>query len=307
MPRPRTWTDADLRTAVAASTTYREVQRRLGLGSGSSHVAIRVRIAELGIDDQHLRDAARKRRTQRAHARRQREAAAARPRDRRTWSDDDLRAAVASATNLNGVFKELGLSVGGDQWLTMQDHVRRLGLDTTHWKRPLPATAPSRARSWTDDDLVEAVKGARSYAEVCRRLDVRGGGGHATVKARIEQLGLDTRHLRGQAWARGETNPAGRARRPLDEILVVDSTHRDTNRLKRRLIEEGMLEPRCSRCGITEWNGEPAPLQLDHINGDRRDNRRGNLRILCANCHAQTSTFGARNRGRYALAPEEAG
>lgn len=53
------------------------------------------------------------------------------------------------------------------------------------------------------------------------------------------------------------------------------------------------------RCGISEWNGVPAPLQLDHVNGDRRDNRLENLRILCPNCHAQTDTWCGRNMGRH--------
>ncbi len=39
------------------------------------------------------------------------------------------------------------------------------------------------------------------------------------------------------------------------------------------------------------------PLELDHINGDRDDNRLGNLRVICPNCHAQTPTYRGRNIG----------
>ncbi|MGB1107008.1 MAG: HNH endonuclease signature motif containing protein [Candidatus Puniceispirillaceae bacterium] len=51
----------------------------------------------------------------------------------------------------------------------------------------------------------------------------------------------------------------------------------------------------CSGCGIKDWNGQPISLQLDHINGDNKDNRLENVRWLCPNCHSQTSTWGTRN------------
>ena len=46
------------------------------------------------------------------------------------------------------------------------------------------------------------------------------------------------------------------------------------------------------------WNGQQLGMILDHINGNRNDNRAENLRYLCPNCDAQLPTRGGRNRGR---------
>jgi hypothetical protein len=53
---------------------------------------------------------------------------------------------------------------------------------------------------------------------------------------------------------------------------------------------------KCLHCKIDQiWNGKPLVFQLDHINGDRSNNERVNLRALCPNCHTQTETFGSRS------------
>ena len=53
---------------------------------------------------------------------------------------------------------------------------------------------------------------------------------------------------------------------------------------------------RCHTCNLEEWQGEPIPLELDHINGDGTDNTIGNTRIICPNCHAQTHNYKSKNK-----------
>jgi transposase-like protein len=99
------------------------------------------------------------------------------------------------------------------------------------------------------------------------------------------------------AWAaavrRGDITPRSRLI-PLHTLLVLG---RPTNRghLKARLLAEGLKEDRCEECGIADWQGKPLNMQLHHVNGSGTDNRLENLRLLCANCHSQTDTYGGRN------------
>lgn len=56
---------------------------------------------------------------------------------------------------------------------------------------------------------------------------------------------------------------------------------------------------RCTQCG---WSGtnpvtRRTTLNIDHEDGDSTNNLRSNLRVLCPNCHSQTPTYGALNKG----------
>ena len=148
-------------------------------------------------------------------------------------------------------------------------------------------------RNYTDADFIEAWTTSGSVRQVLGKLGlVEAGGNYACAKKRADALGLTKEHMHGQTWNKGKkVGP----KRPVEEYL---SNQRpiQSYQLKNRLLAEGLKQHKCECCGITEWNGQSTPIELDHIDGNRYNNTIENLRILCPNCHAQTDTYRGKNK-----------
>jgi 5-methylcytosine-specific restriction endonuclease McrA len=92
---------------------------------------------------------------------------------------------------------------------------------------------------------------------------------------------------------------------PIEALLVTGRARTNRSHLKQRLLDEGLKTNRCESCGLTDWLGRPLNMQLHHRNGDGKDNRLENIQFLCANCHAQTDTWGGRNGHHLAIVPPD--
>ena len=151
----------------------------------------------------------------------------------------------------------------------------------------------------TDEKLRTLIADSISIGEVLRKIGLRpAGGNYAVFKRRVRLLGIDLSHFRGKGHLKGRRHNWAR-RTSLEDLLVSDCVSGVTTaKLKTRLLLKGLLDRRCYRCGLTEWQGQPIPLELEHTNGNRLDNRIENLSLLCPNCHALTSTYRGRNKRR---------
>lgn len=146
------------------------------------------------------------------------------------------------------------------------------------------------------ENFIKSVQNAESYRDVCRNLNLSIVGGNIrTVKKYIKKYDISTDHFLSKEEHLIRSSHCRKI--PLEEILIENSKYTNNERLKSRLIKEGLLTYVCEECdnnGI--WLDKELTLQLDHVNGIRTDNRLFNLRFLCPNCHSQTSTFGGKNK-----------
>lgn len=167
-------------------------------------------------------------------------------------------------------------------------------------RRPAPASwsipGPRRKRGPKVFEDVEAIRQAiplaSSLADILRAIGAKPHqSNYDRLRRTVEEFDLDLSRM-APPRPRGGVPPI-----PLDELLVRGRRYASA-RLRRRLVEAGILQRRCDRCGLDVWLDEPIPLELDHVDGDRRNNELENLRLLCPNCHALTPTYRGRNIGR---------
>lgn len=65
--------------------------------------------------------------------------------------------------------------------------------------------------------------------------------------------------------------------------------------IRKILINE--RDHRCEECGLDTWMDKLIPLDVHHIDGNFKNNKRSNLKLLCKNCHALTENYGSKNAG----------
>lgn len=94
----------------------------------------------------------------------------------------------------------------------------------------------------------------------------------------------------------GKPKNVGNNQYDLTDVLNGKHPQYSTFRLKHRLYKANILFNKCEICGISSWQDKEINCELDHIDGNKYNHMLDNLRILCPNCHSQTSTFRSKKR-----------
>jgi len=112
-----------------------------------------------------------------------------------------------------------------------------------------------RKRSWSSDQLIEAVRSSFSYRQVLNKINLKpAGGNYDQIKKYIKEEGLDISHFKGQGWNLGLIG-RGRPLISLEKLLVRNSNFQSF-KLKRRLFKEGLKREECEICGWHERTTE---------------------------------------------------
>lgn len=140
----------------------------------------------------------------------------------------------------------------------------------------------------TKEDFENACNQSESMSEACSKLGIHFG----TFKKYAKKYNC---YKPNQSLKGGRKNKTSQFK--LEEV-IFDGKYKgySRKRIKERLLIEGYKEHKCEECNLKEWNNKPIPIELEHIDGNGRNNLLENLKLLCPNCHAQTPTYRGKNK-----------
>lgn len=110
---------------------------------------------------------------------------------------------MQSSRTLGEVIRRLGLPVSGGNYRQIAARLRQAGVDTSHFGS---MSIRARCAAIPHEVLAALVAECTSVAQILTKLGFpTEGRPHQAISQRIRALGIDTLHLRGRGWSRGET------------------------------------------------------------------------------------------------------
>jgi 5-methylcytosine-specific restriction endonuclease McrA len=136
------------------------------------------------------------------------------------------------------------------------------------------------------EEILQWIAEGKSKAQMARDL----GCNPKTINPVLTRLGIE---YKGNPGGKGLSKPNGREMTLLQ--YLEHSADIQSNKVRKKLLDEGYKQHQCESCGLTEWLEEPIPLELHHKDGNRFNNTLENFQLLCPNCHARTDSYRGKN------------
>lgn len=136
------------------------------------------------------------------------------------------------------------------------------------------------------EQIISWINDKKSKKYICEQLKCK----QETLNRHLNNWGIEYDGMKGY----GKREKVKVTYVPLEQYLK-HSKDIQTNKIRNKLLIEGIKQHQCEICKRTMWNNENIPLELHHIDGNRFNNSVENFQLLCPNCHALTDSYRGRN------------
>lgn len=193
---------------------------------------------------------------------------------RRKWSEADL------------IFLKENYLIKG--CLFVANELKRNKANVTRKAKSIGLIAIRGGKLYEKEYLESIIRESYCLSDVLNKLNkVASQGSYKIIRDYIEKFKIDISHFDSYKKNKHRNNFKPES---VNSYLRI-GTKIGSSKLKEKLYKANLKKRECEKCMQGEiWMGQKMSLILDHINGDPKDNRLPNLRILCPNCAATLPT-----------------
>jgi len=139
-------------------------------------------------------------------------------------------------------------------------------------------------------NFIKVCNESISMASACKKLKMS----HNTFIKYAKKFGCYNPNPGLKGTHKKSPNPAY----PLEDILNGKYPNYSTYKLKIKLLNANIKKDECEECGWCKKreNEKYSACELHHIDGNNKNHKLSNLKMLCPNCHSLTTNYRSKNR-----------
>lgn len=135
------------------------------------------------------------------------------------------------------------------------------------------------------DQILQWIEENQSKAYMSKQLNCK----QETLNRYLALMGIE--------YSGNQSGKGTQKKRPKMTLAEYLENSQDiqTNKIRKKILEENLKPHKCERCGLETWLDSPIPLEVHHKDGNRTNNTLENFELLCPNCHAFTDSYRGKN------------